>query len=213
MQRIAIYGLPRMGTTVIQAALCKHFGLFNLDEIYDWPPWDYDPPQPKVRWIREHKAWCAKFLTTNVPDVVAYLKACDPQCVIVMSRANLADAFCSFNLVDHVGGWFHTKSVEWQKLPKIMIPQQNVKSWIHSMLRVYRYDVWQINNLAIEKYNVSLEQINAGCEIEIAKHKFVVTKDTIETVQSGIDWSKLVLNYTEISDMIHEANLQHPPLL
>ena len=211
LNRVVVYGMPRTGTTVMQAAISHRFDLAYLGEIHET---DSLTPGVSVPWTQKHKSWCAKFLTNSVGSRLAdHVAACDPQYMVIMRRERLADAVCSMHLARHIGKWHHHRPFRYQKIQPLLIPEQAVIYWINFVYYPYLKDVEQIESWAVEKRWYTQEHIEAGGEIEIANNIFTINKDDTNTVASGIDYTKIIQNYCRVEQMVSEPEKHRMKLL
>ena len=95
----------------------------------------------------------------------------------------------------------------------IIVPREAVISWINFVLFPYLRDRDKIAEWAIEKRWYTQEYLQAGGEIELANYRFFIDSRDSETVASGIEYSKCVLNYGEIAQMVADPELFRVRLL
>lgn len=186
MSRILLYGLPRSGTTILQAALARAFDLTPMGELLGNPA--KQKPNSIVKVISNHYP----------PEEVLEISQ-NYDFTIITQRDDLAACCISLHFVVHTGK-FHYLKTDTDCFDKhVEVPLKwHVEGWKNNILAPYRRFIELKKDATIVNY----------CDIITNNVVFLDKHINIEanslTRPSNIDYRRLCSNFKEVEDYIND---------
>lgn len=205
-RRVAVYGMPRSGTSVMLGLLCQRFRLNNFGEVFNAEVTDVVPSGPDmVPWLRDREPWGIKFLTNAAgPLLLDYLRALDVQWLVVMHRDNLTDCCLSGHFAHVLDTWHHNRPVPVDRIKPRPVSTDHVIWWLRHVYVPYLSEIQQLKDLDIPQRHYTKEHVENNGTLEVADTYFSTAEFRGRTVASEIDYRAWCTNYDDIAAMIRD---------
>ena len=210
MKKILIFGLARTGTTLLQQQFSKALSLKSYNEPFNTYEHQKQIGNP-YHWILEVDQGIIKVLAQNLDyvNLLEFINVGKFDSVVVTRRKNLTDACISLYYAEQI-----TKKYHYDIKPDVIaiktftVPTTFINNFFLNSYRWYVKTMQQLDDQSIPYTIFDYDQYQAGGLQTINGIDFCQNKNMydINTVSSDIDYSKICINYKEITLAIENEN-------